>query len=306
MTLLDRKQTMFVFALVLLLIALNFIISIYSTIHLLSIPDYVSNSHLVIYELEATKSELSAGENSVNSYVVTGDEKYLIPVRNSIKNIKAHLNHIKQTTEDNPILRKKIDELSLRIDDYINDLNESVDLRKDDDDFTAAEDYLSSNDVKEDVEYINTQIVSFQDYEKRLYEARDSQVKEAKNRAIRTFLIAIVSMFIMLVVIYFQFIEREQKIRTEKAKREIESRFQTIIEHSSDVIMLVEKDGKIMYVGPSITGHLGYGVDEAYRFFIFDLIHSGDRYKAVRLFREMLEKPGDLFPFLYRIVHKDG
>src|ERR1035438_6137836 len=115
MTLLDRKQTMFVFALVLILIALNFIISIYSTIHLLSIPDFVSNSHLVIYELEATKSELSAGENSVNSYVVTGDEKYLIPVRNSIKNIKAHLSRIKQLTEDNPVLKKKIEELSLQI-----------------------------------------------------------------------------------------------------------------------------------------------------------------------------------------------
>src|ERR1700722_16354143 len=238
MTLLDRKQTMFVFALVLILIALNYVISIYSTIHLLSIPDYVSHSHLVIYELEAEKSELNSGENSVNSYVITGDEDYLIPVQNSIRNIKTHLNNIKQSTEDNPALKKMVAELTVRIEDYIKDLNESVDLRKDDDDFEAAEDYLSSNDVKVDVEEINAQISSFQDYEKRLYEARDAQVKEAKNRAIRTFLIAIVSMFIMLVVIYFQFIEREQKKRTEKAKHEIEARFQTIIEHSSDVIML--------------------------------------------------------------------
>jgi PAS domain S-box-containing protein len=297
---------MFVFALVLILIALNFVISIYSTIHLLSIPDYVSNSHLVIYELEATKSELKSGENSVNSYIFTGDDKYLVPVNNTINNIKSHLANIKQTTEDNPVLKKKSMELTSQVDDYINDLNEAVELRKDEDDFTAAENYISSFDVKVDIENINTQLSSFQDYEKKLYEARDAQVKEAKNRAIRTFLIAIVSMFIMLAIFYFQFIEREQKIRTEKAKHDIETRFQTIIEHSSDVIMLVEKDGKILYVGPSMTSHLGYSVDEAYGFSIFDLIHSNEKYKAVRLFKEMLDKPGDLFPFLYRIVHKDG
>ncbi len=185
-------------------------------------------------------------------------------------------------------------------------MKEAVDLRKDEEDFTAAEHYLSSNEVKTDVENISTQIGSFQDYEKRLYEARDAQVKEAKNRAIRTFLIAIVSMFIMLLIFYFQFIEKEQKLRTEKAKHDIEVRFQTIIEHSSDVIMLVEKDGKILYVGPSIMSHLGYSVDEAYGFFIFDLIHGDDRFKAVRMFKEMLDKPGDLFPFLFRVVHKDN
>ncbi len=306
MTLLDRKQTMFVFALVLILIALNFVISIYSTIHLLSIPDYVSNSHLVIYELEATKSELKGGENTANAFIFTGDDKYLNPFAVSLNNIKLHLHNAKQSTEDNPTLKKMVAGLDLRIDDYINDLKDAVELRRDEEDYSAAEEYLASAEVKKDAEEINTQIATFQDYEKRLYEARDAQVKEAKNRAIRTFLIAIVSMFIMLVIFYFQFIEREQKKRTAKAKREIETRFQTIIEHSSDVIMLIEKDGKILYVGPSMTSHLGYSVEESYGHFIFDLIHSSERFKAARLFKEMLDKPGDLFPFLFRIIHKDG
>ncbi len=306
MQLLDRKQTMFVFALVLILIALNFVISIYSTIHLLRIPDYVSNSHLVIYELEATKTELKSAENSANSFIFTGDDKYLIPFTISANNVKAHLSSIKKNTENVKAANKILNELSTRTDDYLVDLKDAGDLRKDEEDYTAAQEFLNSKEVRNDIEEINDQIGTFQDYEKRLYEARDAQMKEAKNRAIRTFLIAIVSMFIMLVIFYFQFIEREQKKRTEKAKHDVESRFQTIIEHSSDVIMLIEKDGRILYVGPSVTSHLGYSVDESYRQLIFDMIHQADRFKAVRMFKEMLDKPGDLFPFLFRIIHKDG
>jgi len=305
MKLLDRKQTMFVFALILILISINFVISIISTIHLLDVPEYVSNSHLVIYELEATKSELKEAEITTSSFIITGDENYLKPFANSVNNIKAHLNRISQSSEINSNIKPKVIELSSKIDDMIDDLNDGIDTRRDED-FTAAQEYISSDDYKLLSAEISNRITSLQDDEKNLNETFESHIKEAKNRAIRTFIISAGSMTIMLIIFYFQFIEREQKKRTEKAKREIESRFQTIIEHSSDVIMLVDKDGRILYVGPSITSHLGYSVEESYGLVIFDLIHKNERYKAARLFKEMIENPGDLFPFLYRVVHKDG
>lgn len=305
MKLLDRKQTMFVFGLIVILISINFVISIISTIHLLSVPEYVSNSHLVIYELEATKSELKEAEITTSSFIITGDESYLVPFTNSVNNIKAHLSRVTQSAEINKNIKPKVIELSSKIDDMIDDLNDGIDTRRDED-FTAAQEYISSDDYKLLSTDITNRITSLQDDERNLNETFESHIKEAKNRAIRTFIISAGSMAIMLVIFYFQFIERDQKKRTEKAKREIESRFQAIIEHSSDVIMLVDKDGRILYVGPSITNHLGYSVEESYGLEMFDLIHKNERYKATRLFKEMLENPGDLFPFLYRIVHKDG
>ncbi|MEI6815189.1 MAG: PAS domain S-box protein [Bacteroidota bacterium] len=305
MKLLDRKQTVFIFGLAIILITINFVISIYSTIHLLSIPDYVSNSHLVIYDLEATKSELKEAENTANSYTITGDDDYLIPYNNSITHINNHLSEVRKAIDDIANVKGKIDTLSQKVADKIKDLNNAITIRQEDDDYVAAEEFLSSDDLKQDTEDIDAQIKYLQAYEKDLYETLDAHVKEAKNRAIRTFIIAVSSMAVLLFIVYFQFIEREQKIRTEKAKREIENRFQTIIEHSSDVIMLVEADGKLLYVGPSITDHLGYSVDESYGLLVFDLIHKQEQFKARRLFKEMLDKPGDLFPFLFRIVHKD-
>ena len=92
---------MFVFGLILVLISINFVISIISTIHLLDVPEYVSNSHLVIYELEATKSELKEAEITTSSYIITGDESYLTPFENSVTNIKGHLDHIAESSEIN-------------------------------------------------------------------------------------------------------------------------------------------------------------------------------------------------------------
>ena len=140
---------MFVFGLIVILISINFVISIISTIHLLSVPEYVSNSHLVIYELEATKSELKEAEITTSSFIITGDEGYLTPFANSVNNIKGHLNRVLKSSEINSNIKPKVIELSTKIDDMINDFNDGIEARRDED-YTAAQEYISSDDIKID------------------------------------------------------------------------------------------------------------------------------------------------------------
>src|SRR5262245_25743221 len=85
-----------------------------------------------------------------------------------------------------------------------------------------------------------------------------------------------------------------------------QQRLQTLIEHSLDAIALVEPDGKVSYVSPSILGVLGYGPDEFVALNAFEIVHPDDRDLAKQRFAQILNQPGGSQTVVNRVRHKDG
>jgi PAS domain S-box-containing protein len=85
-----------------------------------------------------------------------------------------------------------------------------------------------------------------------------------------------------------------------------DERFQTLIEHSLDAIALIEPDGTVSYVSPSIVRVLGYLPDEFVKLAPFQVVHPDDRDQARERFADIVKQPAGSQTVINRARHKDG
>lgn len=91
---------------------------------------------------------------------------------------------------------------------------------------------------------------------------------------------------------------------TERKRQE--ERFQTLIEHSTDLITLLDVNGDFLFQSPSVERHLGYDTDEIIGDNAFEYVHPEDRDEVMRVFYEGVENPSRLPTVEFRFKHKDG
>ena len=93
---------------------------------------------------------------------------------------------------------------------------------------------------------------------------------------------------------------------TSAALRANEERFRAMIEDSSDIISILNIDGTIQYISPSVEGILGYKPNELIEQKIFDYLHPEDVHLAVAAMTPGIP-PEEIGPSLeLRARHKDG
>jgi PAS domain S-box-containing protein len=85
-----------------------------------------------------------------------------------------------------------------------------------------------------------------------------------------------------------------------------EERFRGLVQNSTDVTCLTDKNGIILYRSPNLPATLGYGAGEAPGKSIFDYFLPGDRPRAQSRLAELVKVPGDTQRDEYRLRHKDG
>ncbi len=92
----------------------------------------------------------------------------------------------------------------------------------------------------------------------------------------------------------------------EAALARSEQRFRRLVEHSSDVITLLDREGRITYSSHSLNPTLGYDPGEKVGHSVFDLMHPEDRARAEPLLREVMAHPDRVARADVRARHKDG
>ncbi len=85
-----------------------------------------------------------------------------------------------------------------------------------------------------------------------------------------------------------------------------EQRFRKMIEHSSDLIMLLDADGKILYESSAALRIIGYTSEELVGKSAFDLIYSDEREKIKECFEKQVRIPGISPVQRMRVQHKNG
>ena len=101
-------------------------------------------------------------------------------------------------------------------------------------------------------------------------------------------------------------IERRERRRAEKALRENEERFRSLIENALDIITILNGDGTIRYESPSIDRILGYKPVELLGQNVFEFIHPDDLPAVRKTFTERSQIAGPAPPIELRFRHKDG
>lgn len=110
-----------------------------------------------------------------------------------------------------------------------------------------------------------------------------------------------------------QFAELSHKIRRSVAQRkaehtlvENENRFRALIQNTTDIIRILNKDGMIVYDSPAAARSLGYPPGHFIGKNPLDFIHPDDRDKVTEALGEVLDRKNPGTPTEFRIHTSDG
>ena len=80
----------------------------------------------------------------------------------------------------------------------------------------------------------------------------------------------------------------------------------SLVRHASDMVMLLDADGRFLYVSPASKRWLGYSAGELLGRSCFEYVHPDDRKLAIASFSNLLVKMELEEPMDLRLRHEDG
>ena len=92
----------------------------------------------------------------------------------------------------------------------------------------------------------------------------------------------------------------------ERALRDSERRFRALIERSTDVIFVYDREGRVAFWSPSASEVLGWTSEEVVGRSRFELVHPEDEQMLAAAVASLLATPGGTGRITTRIRHKDG
>jgi PAS domain S-box-containing protein len=92
----------------------------------------------------------------------------------------------------------------------------------------------------------------------------------------------------------------------EEAIEQSERRFKTLIEKSSDVLLILDVSGATRYVSPSVKTVLGFDAEERLGRSAFELVHPDDRAEVEAVLKDLMQTSGKSTSVHFRARHKDG
>jgi PAS domain S-box-containing protein len=94
--------------------------------------------------------------------------------------------------------------------------------------------------------------------------------------------------------------------RMERELKASESRLRAIIEHAQDMVVILDRSGRVTYSSPAAARILGYLAGQRIGTSAEDLVHPDDRGTYARVLAELVQFPGASRTLEIRVMHKDG
>lgn len=98
----------------------------------------------------------------------------------------------------------------------------------------------------------------------------------------------------------------EGRRRASLEARRTAERFQSLVQHSSDVITIFGPDTSRVYISPSVEAILGYSAAEMLPLSQAQITHPDELPAIEQAFREMMARPGAPITTQFRARHRDG
>ena len=92
----------------------------------------------------------------------------------------------------------------------------------------------------------------------------------------------------------------------ELSREESERRFRALIEHASDIIAVLDAEGRVLFSSPAGSRVLGYPSDYRAGENVFSLVHPDDVERVAAQFLDGISRPGPGDPIEFRMRHADG
>jgi diguanylate cyclase (GGDEF)-like protein/PAS domain S-box-containing protein len=96
------------------------------------------------------------------------------------------------------------------------------------------------------------------------------------------------------------------RVQVEEALRASEARFRALVQHSSDVIVVLDSEARVAYVSPAGDRILGRAPEETVGIVGTDLVHPDDLDQATAALAELVTTPGSTTSVTVRVACADG
>jgi PAS domain S-box-containing protein len=236
------------------------------------------------YEGQLTLDEVAArlvdAETGQRGYLLTGDEAYLEPYREAIKNLDQVMGQLKVLTVGNPDQQKHLHALEPLIEKKLAELQMTIDLRRKEG-FAAANQVVLAGHGKQWMDEIRVVLGEMRDEGNDLRRIRTQEMKTVLARTSRLVvagnLLSIVLLSLVFLVLLHELFERK---RAQEALAKSEKWFSTTLASVGDAVIATDMNGSVTFmnsVAESLTGWTRAEAAGKSMDLIFDIVNKETR-----------------------------
>jgi PAS domain S-box-containing protein len=228
---------------------------------------WVSHTHDVLAELEATASTVADAQTATRGYIITGQEVFLEPYRTAVPEVRVRLDRLKSLTSDNRDQQRRLAMLETAITEKLGSLQQNTDLRRHEG-FEAARRRVETGIGIRQMNQVRRIISEMKQEEEDLLKRRSRDFQTSTQKASLTFSGMIFLEFLVLGLLYYlPHRDIAERKRADAALRESEDRFRRLIDGVKDyAVFMLDPAGCVAswnqgaerikgYTGNEILGH---------------------------------------------------
>jgi len=256
--------------------------------------------------IHATLSLLKDAETGQRGFTLTGDPQFLDPYHAARTDIPIHVARLVQITQGDSLQTSRLVLLRQLIDDKLANVEAVIRLRRAGDEQGARE-RVRSGQGKQIMDGVRVVCKAMSDHEEELLRARKRAARESEISAVWGIGIGSVAM-VLVALFSLLTVHRdvEQLKHTAEELAASEEHYRMLTESSSDLVRLLDLNGAVLYVNPSVERLLGYGVDEYLALPPRSLMHPDELSTAALIMSEIRQRIRREGVSTYRLLHKSG
>jgi PAS domain S-box-containing protein len=225
--------------------------------------EWVSHTHEVLAELEATLSAVAEAQAATDVYIITGQEAFLEPYQLAAQAVRTHLDRLKSLTADNPHQQRRLAMLESAIAEKLDSLQQNIDLRKQKG-FEAAQRHVATGIGTRQMNQVRTIISEMKQEEEDLLKRRTLDFQSSTRKTTLTFSCVIFLEFLLLGLVYYV-LRRDitaQK-QAERKLQESEEHFRLLVNGVSDsASFMLDPSGQVASWNQGAERIKGYKANE--------------------------------------------
>ena len=234
--------------------------------------EWVSHTHEVRAELEATLSAVAEAQAATDGYIITGQEAFLKPYQVAGPALRAHLDQLKSLTSDNSYQQRRLAVLEGAVAEKLDSLQQKIDVRKQKG-FEAAQQRVATGIGAQQMNRVLVIISEMKQEEEDLLKRRTLDFQSSTRKTTLTFLCVIFLEFLLLGLVYYVLLrDTTARRRAEQLLQESEERHRKLFDNNPHPTWVFDRETlRFLAVNAAAVRKYGYASDEFLKMTIKDI-----------------------------------